>query len=232
MSSMPEPTPASILGSPRVVATSLALVAGYVDGYALRLFGTYVSFMSGNTTFAGTQIGQANLRAAVPAMLAIAGFLGGSFAGNWFTSSKIYSSRSILLTLAALLLGLVILVSFHQPAKPNTAIPLLSFAMGLINPSLPRIGGEPVSLTFVTGTLNRIGGDLAQAAHQIVPANQQGPSDTHLRRALLEAGVWASFFTGAILSAAAARFGVLQLLPAMLVLGLFALSASSSKEGS
>jgi Protein of unknown function (DUF1275) len=34
-------------------AVFLALVAGYLDGYGLLFLGTYVSFMSGNTTFAG-----------------------------------------------------------------------------------------------------------------------------------------------------------------------------------
>src|ERR1700683_3408321 len=32
-------------------AVFLALVAGYLDGYGLLFLGTYVSFMSGNTTF-------------------------------------------------------------------------------------------------------------------------------------------------------------------------------------
>ena len=35
--------------TPRIEAISLAMIAGYVDGYALRVFGIYVSFMSGNT---------------------------------------------------------------------------------------------------------------------------------------------------------------------------------------
>ena len=32
------------------LAVFLALVAGYLDGYGLLVLGTYVSFMSGNTT--------------------------------------------------------------------------------------------------------------------------------------------------------------------------------------
>jgi uncharacterized membrane protein YoaK (UPF0700 family) len=35
------------------LAVFLALVAGYLDGYGLLVLGTYVSFMSGNTTLAG-----------------------------------------------------------------------------------------------------------------------------------------------------------------------------------
>jgi uncharacterized membrane protein YoaK (UPF0700 family) len=34
-------------------AVFLALVVGYLDGYGLLVLGTYVSFMSGNTTLTG-----------------------------------------------------------------------------------------------------------------------------------------------------------------------------------
>jgi uncharacterized membrane protein YoaK (UPF0700 family) len=188
------------------------------------MFGTFVSFMSGNTTYAGIHIGQAYLTAAIPAGLAIAGFLGGSFLGNWLTHAKIRFSRALLLAIAALLLALFIVASLHHASRPNIGIPLLSFAMGLINPALVRLGSEPISLTFVTGTLNRIGNHLAQATLNVQPANPQGPRDTHLRRALLETTMWTAFFVGAILSAAAASLGVLELLPAWTVLTLFALA--------
>ena len=35
------------------LAILLALIAGYLDGYGLLVLGTYVSFMSGNTTITG-----------------------------------------------------------------------------------------------------------------------------------------------------------------------------------
>ena len=40
------------------LAIFLALIAGYLDGYGLLVLGTYVSFMSGNTTIAGLRSGQ------------------------------------------------------------------------------------------------------------------------------------------------------------------------------
>jgi uncharacterized membrane protein YoaK (UPF0700 family) len=70
----------------RIEAITLALVAGYVDGYALRVFGIYVSFMSGNTTMAGIESGQGHFLIALIPSLAIAGFILGSFVGNWFGS--------------------------------------------------------------------------------------------------------------------------------------------------
>src|SRR5271169_6252941 len=47
------------------LSTSLALIAGYVDGYGIVALGVYVSFMSGNTTQTGTQTGQGHFAAAL-----------------------------------------------------------------------------------------------------------------------------------------------------------------------
>jgi uncharacterized membrane protein YoaK (UPF0700 family) len=177
--------------------------------------------MSGNTTFAGTSIGQGHFFPAFPAVLAIASFLCGGFTGTWVTHSQLRSSRSLLFAVAALLLAIFIVLDLHAA---NTAIPLLGFAMGLINPAIARVGSEPVSITFVTGTLNKIGAHLALAAHRIQPADAETPSDTHIRRAALESSVWIGFFTGAILSGIplAAHFGSLSLLPASTALLIFA----------
>jgi uncharacterized membrane protein YoaK (UPF0700 family) len=213
--------PASPLRRSSVQAACLALIAGYVDGYALRLFGTYVSFMSGNTTIAGTSIGESHFFSALTPVLAIVSFLGGGFAGTWITHSQLRSSRSLLFAAAALLLGTFIGLDLHTS---NTAIPALSFAMGLINPAMTRVGSEPVSITFVTGTLNKIGAHLALAARRLQPSNAEAPSDTHLRRAALESSVWIAFFTGAILSGTptAVHLGSLSLLPASTALLIFA----------
>jgi hypothetical protein len=62
-------------------AICLALIAGYVDACGRRAFGTYVSFMSGNTTQAGAMLGEGNPFAALPAALAIVFFVAGSFRG-------------------------------------------------------------------------------------------------------------------------------------------------------
>jgi uncharacterized membrane protein YoaK (UPF0700 family) len=216
--------PASPIRRSSVQAASLALIAGYVDGYSLRLFGTYVSFMSGNTTIAGTSIGESHFSPALPAVLAIVSFLGGGFTGTWITHSQLRSSRSLLFGASALLLATFIGLNLHTS---NTAIPALSFAMGLINPAMTRVGSEPVSITFVTGTLNKIGAHLALAARRLQPSDAEAPSDTHLRRAALESSVWIAFFTGAILSGIpiAVHLGSLSLLPASIALLVFALQS-------
>jgi uncharacterized membrane protein YoaK (UPF0700 family) len=205
-------------------ATCLALVAGYVDGYGLRVLNNYVSFMSGNTTFAGLEAGQGKLVAALPPSVAIAGFLAGSFAGSWLAHSEYRRAGRLLLAASAGLLALCIALNSHGPLNVNLGLVMLSSAMGLLNPAVTRIGMEPLSLTFVTGTLNKIGGHLALAARRELPADAEGSGDTHLRRALLEGCVWMGFLAGAVLSGlAASRLGRFALVPACATLVVVAL---------
>jgi uncharacterized membrane protein YoaK (UPF0700 family) len=42
------------------------------------------------------------------------------------------------------------------------SVPPFSLAMGMLNPALSKVGAESVSLTFVTGTLNRVGASSLQ----------------------------------------------------------------------
>jgi uncharacterized membrane protein YoaK (UPF0700 family) len=205
-------------------AICLALVAGYVDGYALRLLNNYVSFMSGNTTFAGLEAGQGKLMAAVPPTLAIAGFLTGGFAGSWLSHSEYRYAKRSLFPISAGLLAIFIALNFHNSLNANLGLVMLSSAMGLLNPAVSRIGRESLSLTFVTGTLNKIGGHLALAARGERPADAEAAEDTHLRRALLEACVWTGFLAGAVLSGLAASWlGRVALVPACAALIVVAL---------
>lgn len=199
----------------RSLALWLAMIAGYVDAYAILAYGVYVSFMSGNTTQTGSVIGQEKLLAAVPAALAILFFVVGSTAGTWLTKSGLRQSRHILFAAIAAVFAVIIggaqLGNRALPA--DLCISMLGMAMGLMNTTQSHIGGEPMSLTFVTGTLNRIGTHLALALRRAPLPDAQGAWDTHLRRAGLGASVWASFLTGAIMSASASsHFGVWALL--------------------
>jgi uncharacterized membrane protein YoaK (UPF0700 family) len=213
-------------------ALSLALVAGYLDGYGLRVLGTYVSFMSGNTTLAGLKGGQGNFRAALPPAIAIMLFVTGSFLGNLFTQSRLrYSSRLIFGVIAGLL-ATVAGLERHNLWNVHSEIALLSLAMGMMNPALSKVGAESVSLTFVTGTLNRIGGHLAAAAWRKPLSERRDPTDSHLARARIDASVWLGFLGGAALSGMAASHSRMwALLPPCIVLialGLFSKSTTAS----
>ena len=216
------------------LAVFLALVAGYLDGYGLRVLGTYVSFMSGNTTFAGLKSGQGNFQVALPSAIAVLSFVTGSFLGNLFSQSRLRYSHRLAFGAIAVLLATVACLEQHGLWNAPAEIALLSVAMGMMNPALSKVGAESVSLTFVTGTLNRIGGHLAAAAGRKPLSEGQGPGDSHLARARIDASVWSGFLVGAALSGmAASHFQMWALLPpcvVMIALGLLSAGATPSPE--
>jgi uncharacterized membrane protein YoaK (UPF0700 family) len=215
-------------------AIFLALIAGYLDGYGLLFLGTYVSFMSGNTTFTGLKSGQSNFQAALPSAIAVLSFVTGSFLGNLLSESKLRYSHRLIFGVIAGLLATVAGLERHGLWNAPAEIGMLSLAMGMMNPALSKVGAESVSLTFVTGTLNRIGGHLAAAAGRKPLPEGQGPGDSHLARARIDASVWSGFLVGAGLSGmAASHFRMWALLPpcvVMIALGLFSECATPSLE--
>jgi uncharacterized membrane protein YoaK (UPF0700 family) len=216
------------------VAVFLALIAGYLDGYGLLFLGTYVSFMSGNTTFTGLKSGQRNFQAALPSAVAVLCFVIGSFLGNLFTQSRLRHSHRLIFGVIAGLLATVAGLERHGLWNAPAEIAMLSLTMGMMNPALSKVGAESVSLTFVTGTLNRIGGHLAAAVGRKPLSDGQGPGDSHLARARIDASVWSGFLVGAGLSGmAASHLRMWALLPpcaVMIALGLFSEQATPSTE--
>jgi uncharacterized membrane protein YoaK (UPF0700 family) len=215
-------------------AILLALLAGYVDGYGLLFLKTYVSFMSGNTTFAGLKGGQSNLQAALPSAIAIVFFVTGSFLGNLLTQSRLRYSHRLIFGVIAGLLATVAGLEWHGARNIPCEIVMLSLSMGMMNPALSKVGAESVSLTFVTGTLGRIGGHLAAAAGRKPLPDGQGSGDSHLARARIDASVWSGFLIGAGLSGMlGSHFRGWVLLPpcvVMIALGLFSESRTPSPE--
>jgi uncharacterized membrane protein YoaK (UPF0700 family) len=205
-------------------AICLATVAGYTDGYGLRQFNTFVSFMSGNTTSTGVYMGQRNFHSALPEAVAILFFSLGTFIGHWIVDSNYrYSNRIVLVTSAAFMAVFVIL-NWRVAFIAEVGISLLSVSMGIMNPAVARIGAESVNLTFVTGALNKVGTHLALAARGTTPLDAQGPWDTQLRRAGVEAGLWLAFCAGAVFAGfVTKRVGGFELIPAVGILLFFAL---------
>ena len=187
----------------KILAVCLATVAGYVDAYGYLTFTTFVSFMSGNTTHAGYNIGLRTYHAALPAVCAILFFVTGVFAGTLLTSSRARHSRRLLYLSITCLLALYI-AAFHLGALSTfPGIALLSFTMGVMNTALSRVGMQTVNLTFVTGTLNQIGGHLALAAKRERLSAAESEGDTHFRRAMMLSLIWGGFLGGAVLGGAA-----------------------------
>lgn len=196
----------------------LALVAGYVDSFTLSKYGVYASFMSGNTTQTGLNAGRAKLAVAGHNLLPIPLFVAGVFAGTLLShQNPRHHARRLLLVVAALLVADTVGVSLASPAW--VCIVILSFAMGIMNTAISRVGGQSVSLGFVTGDLNSLAQHLASAVNREPLPKPEGAGDTHWRRAGLLSGVWAAFLFGAVLGAALMpRFGDATLVAPLVVL--------------
>jgi len=206
-------------------AICLATVAGYTDGYGLRQFNTFVSFISGNTTSAGVYVGEQKFHAALPEAVAIFFFLVGTFLGHWIVVSKYRHSHRIVLLTSAAFMALFVTLNLRVAFIAEVGIALLSVSMGIMNPAVVRVGAESVNLTFVTGALNKLGNHLALAARGTTPIDAQGSWDTHLRRAGLEGGLWLAFCVGAVFAGLVTkRVAGLELIPAVGILLFFALS--------
>jgi len=205
------------------LAAGLGMIAGFVDAYGMITYGVFVSFMSGNTTQAGYQTAEGLFGPAARAALAILCFVVGTFVGTLLMQAAgRLARRAVFGDVAAALAEVVGLTAFGFLAA-GFGIAVVSAAMGILNSAFSRVGAQPVSLTFVTGTLSRVGSHLALGLTRAPLANAQGPWDTHFRRALLLARVWVGFLAGALVSGAATpRFGVWVLMAPAVVLAALA----------
>ena len=213
-------------------AAVLALIAGYVDAYAFVNHKVYVSFMSGNTTQAGLQAGQEKLAEAGYNLLPIPLFVVGVVVGAFLVHASPCPRLSRLFGLVAALLVVGLAAAYLVPPASWFSITILSLAMSIMNTTLTRVGGQSVSLAYVTGDLNQLGQQLALAVKRVPVSNAQGSWDTHGLRAAMLAGVWSAFLVGALLAGAAtARFAAWTLLPPTLVLlALAAFSRATSAD--
>jgi uncharacterized membrane protein YoaK (UPF0700 family) len=184
-------------------AAGLALISGYVDSYTLLKFGVFASFMSGNTTVGGSQAGQANLVTAGHSFLPIPFFLLGIVVGTLLTQADQRDQLHRLFALVSTMLAVGIAAAFW--AWPGwLSIMILSSAMGILNTSITHVGGQTVSLGFVTGDLNNLAQHVALGIERAPLPQAQGSWDTRWARAMLLASIWTAFLGGAILGSALA----------------------------
>jgi uncharacterized membrane protein YoaK (UPF0700 family) len=205
------------------LAAHLAMVAGFVDAYGIITYGVYLSFMSGNTTQTGYQTAEGAFGPASLSALAILFFVVGSFAGTLLMQFAGRWARPAVFGVVAAVLATIIGFTLLRLLSAAVHVATSSFAMGVMNTALSRVGAQPVSLTFVTGALSRIGSSLALALRRAPLPDAQGPWDTHLRRAMLLGRIWAGFLAGALLSGAATpRYGAWVLAAPALILAVLA----------
>jgi uncharacterized membrane protein YoaK (UPF0700 family) len=199
-------------------AAGLALISGYVDSYTLLNFGVFASFMSGNTTSGGLEAGQGKLVAAGHSLLPIPFFALGIFVGALLAqANQRHQLHQLPASVAAML---TVGTAAAYLAWPRwLSIMILSTAMGMLNMSITHVGGQTVSLGFVTGDLNSLAQHVAMGVKRAPVPQAQGSWDTHWWRIAVLATVWTAFLSGAVLGTAlASHLAVWILLPPSLML--------------
>lgn len=138
----------------RVVAIALAFLAGYVDALGfLTSSGFFVSFMSGNSTRLAVGIASARDDAIAAGVLILC-FVAGVFTGAVVGAAAGRRQSMAILVLVAALLAVAGFLTGHAPLWTAG---LLALAMGAENTIFEREGQAPLGLTYMTGSLVRIG---------------------------------------------------------------------------
>lgn len=170
-----------------IIAACLSAVAGFVDAVAfVHLGGFFVSFMSGNSTRLGVGLALEPEHALLAAGL-IAAFVIGVMLGS-FANRQEDAASSRVVALVAAILSLAATLAGAGAVAPGVA--LLAVAMGAENAVFRRDGEVGIGLTYMTGTLVKLGQRLAEAL-------RGGPSFAWLPYLLLWAGLTLGAAAGA-----------------------------------
>jgi uncharacterized membrane protein YoaK (UPF0700 family) len=144
------------------LAVALSGLAGYVDAIGFLSAGRFfVSFMSGNSTRLGIAAGEGRFGYALVAcgtvFLFVLGVIAGTLSSRWAGPRR----KPVVLLLIALLLTLA--AAARTLGQPHLGTALLLLAMGAENAVFQRRGEVSIGLTYMTGTLVRLGQRLADA---------------------------------------------------------------------
>ena len=129
-------------------------------GY-LSLGGFFVAFMSGNSTLLGIAAAQQIGGRVELAAGLVAAFLVGVMAGTWVGRWRRLERAPAVLLLVSVLLAVAALLHGRGVALPGAVVTAL--AMGAVNTVFQREGQAGIGLTYMTGTLVRLGQRLADA---------------------------------------------------------------------
>lgn len=142
-------------------AAALAALAGFADATAfVHLGGYFVSFMSGNSTRFGVGLaGEWGAAALAGGLIAL--FVFGVMIGAMSNRHGDHAgSVRVLVVVSA---GLAIAATCASINAPAFAIAALACAMGALNGVFQRDGEVSIAITYMTGTLVRMGRALAAA---------------------------------------------------------------------
>lgn len=174
-------------------AGTITAMAGFVDGVGFVHFGGYfLSFMSGNSTRSSAALMTGDITGWITAMSLVSSFVAGVVVATLLTAPLAALRRPVALYLSAALLLTAAATAIIQPHL--TAL-LLAAAMGVVNVSYTRSGEVSLGLTYMTGTLVKLGQALGGAILGLVTGSNQGVSRLlWLRYAVL----WAMITVGSL----------------------------------
>lgn len=147
-----------------MLAATLSALAGYVDAVGfMTLGGFFVSFMSGNSTRLGVGLAMGEWDQAAIAFGLIALFVVGVVLGATVARRFGEERRSAVLAVEA---GLLFLgAGLCTAGWRELGMVAVVMAMGVENAVFQRHGDVGVGLTYMTGTLVRMGQRIATALH-------------------------------------------------------------------
>jgi len=145
------------------LASGLAWTAGYVDAIGfLHLGGYFVSFMTGNSTRAGASVADASLSGFLQAFGLIAAFFLGVVGASALRRVMSRHRRPAICMLSAAVLGAA-WASTALPGAEGVLAPALAASMGLLNAVFERDGEVSIGITYMTGTLVKLGQKVTAA---------------------------------------------------------------------
>lgn len=144
-------------------AGGLTAIAGFIDGVGfIHLGGYFVSFMSGNSTRAASALAQGRIQEWMIAVGLVGSFVLGVMIGTVAGRVRQSRRRSVVLSTSSALL-LFSALSTLPPGDSGFTAPLMAAAMGAMNVTYTRGGEVAVGLTYMTGTLVKMGQQLTAA---------------------------------------------------------------------
>ncbi|MDP3410620.1 YoaK family protein [Bosea sp. (in: a-proteobacteria)] len=172
------------------LAFCLSGLAGYIDTIGfISLGGFFVSFMSGNTTRLSIELAGLHTGGIATAATVLALFVGGVICGSLVGHFGGRRRKSAVLGLVAAALALA--ATLDMIGLSFAGAVLLAFAMGAENGVFQRDGEVTIALTYMTGTLVKMGQRMAGAM-------LGGPALGWVRHLVLWLGLLTGCINGAI----------------------------------
>lgn len=201
-----------------MLAATLSALAGYVDAVGfMTLGGFFVSFMSGNSTRLGVGLalgewGQAGIAFGLIALFVIGVVIGATVARRFGEDrrSAVLAAEAVLLLIGA---------GFCSAGWREIGMVAVVMAMGIENAVFQRQGDVGVGLTYMTGTLVRMGQRITTALHG-------GARWDWIPFLLLWIGLSVGGAIGAI---SYLRFDVMALWPAVAIVGALTLTVREAE---